>query len=223
MIKYYYRIHEKCGTSSSIPNVSNETCLNNFIKSISSPVNLKINIDSSNEEFKNLISTIHPTITETSLGNGLSFLKVLNDAINENEDEDIIYFVENDYLHLPNIDDYIIDGFKTGATFVTLYDHLDKYTHPNYNDLKSKIILGNMCHWRTTPSTCMTFASKVKTLKKHKQLFFRCCNTPKAPEDHQLFTLLQNLGNVLVSCVPGRCTHGENTLLSPFVNWRKIS
>lgn len=210
-------MHEKCGTSTSMSNINNEKCLINFKKCILNQNNLTINIDNSSNSFVDHIKTIHPIVKISRLGNGFSFLKTLEDAIAENNDDDIIYFVENDYLHLPNIDDYLYDGFSTGSNLVTLYDHLDKYT--SYHSLTSKIFLGKLCHWRTTPSTCMTFAANVKTLKKHKSVFYKHASYPLQPHDHNMFINLWEVGEILVSPIPGRCTHGERAHLSPLIDW----
>ena len=219
-IKYYYRMHEKCGSSNSIENITNKNCLKNFIKGISNIDNLIINIDNSSEIFVEEIKKIHPHISTSNCGNGFSFLKTVDEAILQNSDEDIIYFVENDYVHLPDIDAYILDGFKTGASLVTLYDHNDKYT--SYPELVSKVVIGELCHWRTTPSTCMTFAAKIRTLKRHKDILVKYSSFEKQPHDHYMFIALGNAGNVLVSPIPGRCSHGERGCLSPFISWDNI-
>jgi len=220
-IFYYYRMHSKCGSSNSIDYISNEKCLKNFIKCISDTNNLTINIDNSGPEFYSQIHDIHKNITETSLGNGRSFLWFVSKAIQERSDQDIIYFVENDYIHLPNVDEYLIDGFSTGANYVTLYDHLDKYTDL-YNGLRSEIFAGKKCYWRTTPSTCMTFAAKVKTLKQDFNLIKFFCDTSGPPADHQMFLGLGKNNRVLVSPMPGRCTHGESCCISPYIEWEKF-
>ena len=93
-IKYYYRMHEKCGSSNSIENITNKNCLKNFIKGISNIDNLIINIDNSSDTFAEEIKKIHPHITTSNCGNGFSFLKTVDEAILQNSDEDIIYFVE---------------------------------------------------------------------------------------------------------------------------------
>lgn len=214
-------MHEKCGTNNSVKFISNEKCLKNFIKSIENKNNLTINIDNSSQSFIDDIHQIHENITTSTLGNGKSFLKTLEDAIRDRTDNDIIYFVENDYIHLPEVEKYLLDGFSTGANYVTLYDHPDKYTSL-YNNLFSEIFAGKKCYWRTTPSTCMTFASKVKTIKQDFPLIKFFSDTPGPPADHQMFIALAKSKRMLVSPINSRCTHGESCCISNYIDWESM-
>jgi DNA-binding NarL/FixJ family response regulator len=48
------------------------------------------------------------------------------------DDEEIVYFLENDYLHKPEADKVLQSAFDMhlGIEYVTLYDHPDKYMEP---------------------------------------------------------------------------------------------
>jgi hypothetical protein len=46
------------------------------------------------------------------------------------DSEDIVYIVEDDYLHKPLSPKVIEDGFDIGLDYVSLYDHPDKYLNP---------------------------------------------------------------------------------------------
>ena len=214
-------MHERCGTVNSVPFISNEKCLKNFISSIKSTDRLLINIDNSGQSFIENISKIHNNITTSNLGNGKSFLSILERSIQERDENDVIYFIENDYLHLPEVEEYIEDGFSTGAHYVTLYDHPDKYTDL-YRNLNCQIFAGNKCYWRTTPSTCMTFAAKVKTLRQDFPIIKLFCDTYGPPGDHQMFMALGKNKRVLVSPINSRCTHGESCCIANYINWESL-
>ncbi len=89
---------------------------------------------------------------------GWQMFKIALD-LNSIEDNDLIYFLENDYLHVDGWSDKVIDLYKTfdNLNYVSLYDHNDKYFLPMYEDLVSKIFTSGTHHWRTTPSTCGSF------------------------------------------------------------------
>ena len=159
-------------------------------------------------------------------GNGAqSFLNLLN-YVNEQDynDEDIIYFLEDDYLHRDGWIDIMLEGFEyIGADYYTLYDHPDKYYLPMYENLQSKIIATPSVHWRTTPSTTNTYACKFKTLKKHFDIHVKYCDLiDKWVKDHDKFTHLWNTGSNLISCMPGYSTHVEGNMLSPTIKWEQI-
>lgn len=151
-----------------------------------------------------------------------SFLNLLNYVIKQDYDEeDIIYFLEDDYHHKLGWIDILLEGFEyIGADYYTLYDHPDKYYLPMYEDLQSKIIVTPSVHWRTTPSTTNTYACKFKILKKHFDIHVQYCDlVEKWTKDHSKFTHLWNIGSNLISCIPGYSTHVEGNMLSPTVNW----
>jgi len=154
-----------------------------------------------------------------------SFLNLLNYVIEQNyNDDDIIYFLEDDYLHKPGWIDILLEGFEyIGADYYTLYDHPDKYYLPMYDNLQSKIIVTPSVHWRTIPSTTNTYACRFKTLKQHIDIHVQYCDLlAKWTKDHDKFTHLWKIGSNLISCIPGYSTHVEETMLSPTINWENI-
>ena len=164
-------------------------------------------------------------ITKFGGNDAQSFLNLLNYVVEQNYNaDDIIYFVEDDYLHKEGWIDILLEGFdKIGADYYTLYDHPDKYSLPMYENLTSKIIATPSIHWRTTPSTTNTYACTMGTLKKHINIHIKYCDlVEKWTKDHDKFTHLWNEGSNLISCIPGYSTHVEGNMLSPTINWSKI-
>ena len=164
-------------------------------------------------------------ITKFGGNDAQSFLNLLNYVVEQDYNtDDIIYFVEDDYLHKKGWVDILLEGFdKIGADYYTLYDHPDKYSLPMYEKLTSKIIATPSIHWRTTPSTTNTYACTMGTLKKHINIHIKYCDlVEKWTKDHDKFTHLWNEGSNLISCIPGYSTHVEGNMLSPTINWSKI-
>lgn len=136
------------------------------------------------------------------------------------DDEDLIYFLENDYLHVYSWVDKVLELYNqySNLNYVSLYDHNDKYTSDMYLDLNSKIITTRTHHWRTTPSTCGSFIINKKTFEEdyydHVNVF----------GDHQKFlNLFSSKGRTVITPVPGLSTHCMNNLLSPTIDWKKYS
>lgn len=153
-----------------------------------------------------------------------SFSKTIDLVLDKNfSDDTIVYFLEDDYLHLPNWCEILLEAFSLPIHYVSLYDHLDKYiSGVGYDDLTSKIFVTDSVHWRTTPSTCNTYATKIKTLKEdypiHKH--YSDASPDGVSMDHSKFVHLGNIGKVLVTPIPGYSTHCDH-LQSPTIEWNK--
>lgn len=204
-----------------------EKIFNSLISTLDSRVDYTAFHDSGNGEIENHFLN-HKNVNKISKKGGndaQSFLNVLNYVVEQNyNDEDIIYFLEDDYLHKPGWVNILIEGFEyIGADYYTLYDHPDKYYLPMYDELQSKIIATPSVHWRTTPSTTNTYACKFGTLKKHLDIHIQYCDlVAKWTKDHDKFTHLWKIGSNLISCIPGYSSHIETNMLSPVANWAKI-
>lgn len=149
----------------------------------------------------------------------LSFLETLKYILSKNFDDDtIIYFLEDDYVHRPNWDKIIIDGFTLPVDYVTLYDHGDKYQEM-YKDFMTKVLHTSLSHWMPIPSTTQTFAVKFKTLKEDQKVQKKFSTGYEPSFDHGKFIELHNIGRTLVSSIPGYSTHCVNQFLSPCIDW----
>jgi hypothetical protein len=211
--------------------INNENCLKNFVRVFNKHINDIIVIaDNPSDELLDDIKKYIPinNIVIVKIGNGAGTFNTALDIALTFDDNEVVYFVENDYLHREYSDIILMEGINMGAHFVSLYDHPDKYLNPNeggnpHCEGKSEITrvyLTDNCHWKITNSTTMTFASKVSTLKSvEKQLREYTIGTH--PYDFEMFTELRNMKCSLLTPIPSYSTHGETEYLAPFVNWEK--
>jgi hypothetical protein len=134
-------------------------------------------------------------------------------------DNEIVYFLEDDYLHVADARKVLLEGLGL-ASYVTLYDHPDKY-RPGRGEM-SEIMLTKSSHWKFTKSTTATFATTVETLRADAPAWRWFADGRLGAWDHEAFTALwlQNRRRI-VSCIPGRATHTEAEHLSPLVDWRQ--
>ena len=157
---------------------------------------------------------------------GLSFLNLVNYVESlDLPEEDIVYFLEDDYLHQPKWPEVLQEGFDyIGVDYITLYDHKDKYFLPMYENLQSKVLATPSVHWRTCPSTTNTYACRVKTFKKHIEIHKEYCDLERGfTRDHDKFIRLWQEGSNLISSIPGYSTHVEVEFMSPVVDWEQYS
>jgi len=239
-MKIIYRISPNNFTKIKPNYITNYNCLKNFIENFleGDCEDLHIFIDGNLQEIEsNELSSIYQkynikNINHISEGSsGKSFIKVFNYVLeNFKNPVEIIYFVENDYLHLKNSKKVMENAFYIGASFVTLYDHPDKYIPKerggnlfieNDGGELTKIYLGDYSHYKITNSTTMTFASRLGTLLLLKDVILKWSNE-KYPNDFQMFLEFRELGKLLLSPIPTFATHGETQWLAPLIDWKNI-
>jgi len=159
-------------------------------------------------------------IEKTNFGNNAgSFLHGLSQAITLPSDTNV-YFVEDDYIHHEGSDIILEQGLER-SPYVSLYDHPDKYWNKN-SEKFFKILITEDCHWRTTGSTTMTFASKASFLKEDIDIFYKWCGgTDNWTHDTQLFTELSNKRS-LITPIPGYATHLDSWVIANLVDWKSV-
>jgi len=226
-MKIIYRISDAGYNKVKPDYINNENCLKNFVHVFSNR-DLQIIADNCSEDTLQMITKyIHPDkVEKVSIGHGAgTFNLALSKALTYEHNE-IVYFVENDYLHRLLSPDILQEGFSIGANYVALYDHPDKYINGANPEVEgggevTRVMLSKSCHWKLTNSTTMTFASTVKTLKEDEQLL-RSFTQGSYPRDFDMFLALRDKGRGLVTPIPGYATHGETAWLSPLTDWSTI-
>jgi hypothetical protein len=229
-MKIIYRISDAGYNKVKPDYITNENCLENFVNVFSND-NLYIIADNCSKDTLQMITKyIHPNSIETvSVGHGAGTFNLALDYALTLPDDEIVYFIENDYLHKPNSDKILQEGFELEASFVSLYDHPDKYKgsdqggNPYCEDgaEDTRVYLTDLCHWKITNSTTMTFASKVSTLKRVEPIL-RKHTVGTHPNDFHMFLELRENNELLITPIPGYSTHGETAWLSPLTDWSKI-
>lgn len=166
-----------------------------------------------NEAGEEIVKREEPPDNEKAAGQ-LLYEIIQKDDLSDNQ---IVYIVEDDYLHLPMWSEIIIDFYQKhgGLHYLSLYDHGDKYTQ-RYSGLTSSIFLSGICHWRTVPSTCGTWAAPAIALKEDYDIHHDRLG------DHNKWMKLREKNRAVVSCIPGRATHCMEGFTSPFIDWSSV-
>lgn len=134
------------------------------------------------------------------------------------ESNDLVYFVENDYLHTNDWVDKITELFSTYKLlhYVSLYDHNDKYFLPMYENLVSKVFVTENHHWRTTPSTCGSFIIIRELLELDYDI-----HTSVIGDHNKFLQLAEERNRMVITPIPGLSTHCMEGLMSPTINWEE--
>lgn len=225
-MKIIYRTSDAGYSKVKLPYVNNESCLKNFCKVFFNNIyDIKIIADNCNETtLQGIQKYIDPVnIERVSVGHGAGTFNLALDQALKYDDNEIVYFVENDYLHREGAAEVLLEGFSLGTDFLTLYDHLDKYfdgpnPYVSQGGEDTKVFLSKSCHWKFTNSTTMTFAGKVSALKKYEATFRQFTNTHH-PHDFDMWIALRNQGASLISPIPGYSTHGDLPTVAPLIDW----
>ena len=143
-------------------------------------------------------------------------------------DDAPVYFLEDDYLHLPGSRSLLLEGL-TIADYVTLYDHPDKYINRDQggNPLveqggeMTRVVRTTTTHWKYTNSTTMTFAVAVRILRQDWPIW-DLHTRGYLPVDMYAFLALREKGRRVAVSLPGRSTHCEPQNRSPFVDWESV-
>jgi hypothetical protein len=213
MNKVYYRISDNSYKKIKIPGTNKQICLINFLSNFQ---NFEINIiadnvnDNTFDFIKNLsLQYQNVNIERTNYSNAGSFNYCLDLAL-MNDFETVNYFVEDDYIHRENSELCILEGLEK-SDYVTLFDHPDKYQSEYQYGETCKVFKSKNYIWKTTISTCMTFAVKTKTLKKDYAIFKHYLHNQQHPNDHLIFCDLKSKGRTLSLPLPGFAYHTDLT------------
>lgn len=225
-MRIYYRISDNSSNRQQRLFAENKLkYLGNFLKVFSGHLDgLYIVADNTSDCTLAKLKSLGFSVEETRLGNSGSLNHVFRLVIDGDlPDEETVYFVEDDYLHRFGSPLAIEEGLSIdGISYVSLYDHLDKYKNSVGDHHDTKVFVTKSTHWKIAPSTCMTFATTVGALRRNKKIHYAHVPlTPGFPNDHQMFLALGQANQLLVTPLPGFATQA-NEWASPLMDWKKI-
>ena len=231
-MKIIYRISDSGYNKTKPAYINNEACLKNAIQTFPwFDHDWVILADNISEETRTMVKKYisEKFIKDVSIGHGAGTFNLALDEALQEPDWQVVYFLENDYLHKPNSDKIILEGLELGASFVSLYDHPDKYLPPSQGGNPyceggaedTRVYLTESSHWKITNSTTMTFATTIENLVRTEPTL-RKYTQGTYPEDFKMFLDLREQGELLISSIPGYSTHGETAWLTPLTDWSLV-
>ena len=138
---------------------------------------------------------------------------------------ELIYFVEDDYLHTPEAMRSLLESYillqqqVNGPVILHPCDYPDRYQQP----YPSTILLGGDRHWRTILHTTGTFLLHRQTLLSywdHYRAFGDRCAVPGPSEEGTINAIYQQVP--CFSPLPSLAIHFQDeTTLSPFIDWQR--
>ena len=142
-----------------------------LIKNIIKDQNIEI-ISLDHQKFKTIIKEQKTSQTFANLASLLESFKVAKDRA-----EDLILFVEDDYLHFEEMIGEVVASYEKIASqlnkdiFICPADYPYLYMENN----PTNILIGNKRHWRTINKTLCTFITSKELINKYWDNFHKTC------------------------------------------------
>jgi len=140
--------------------------------------------------------------------------------------EDLVFFVEDDYLHFEPMVEEMIASFERIASQVNkdIFMCPADYPYLYMNNEKTNILIGNKRHWRTINQTLCTFMTTKSLLDKYWDNFYNTCldrNDPFEKHLNEIYTkefCISPLKSLSLHLTNVNSSYG----LSPFINYKKL-
>ena len=192
----------------------------NRIKKLINNYNIKI-IPLDHKKFETKIKKQKSKETFSNLASLLQSFEIGKDM-----GEDLIFFVEDDYLHFEPMLEEMIASYERIASQIgkDIFMCPTDYPFLYMNNEKTNILIGNKRHWRTTKKTLCTFMTSKKLLDQYWEMFQKTCLDRNDPFEKYLneiylkefcFSPLKSLSLHLTNI---NSSYG----LSPFIDYKKL-
>ena len=140
--------------------------------------------------------------------------------------EDLVFFVEDDYLHFEPMMEEMIASYERIASQVNreIFMCPADYPYLYMNNEKTNILIGNKRHWRTINQTLCTFLTTKSLLEKYWDNFYNTCldrNNPFEKHLNEIYTkefCISPLKSLSVHLTNVNSSYG----LSPFIDYKKL-
>lgn len=178
-------------------------------------------INLNREDYKN---KIRPQTNEETIGNLASLYQSFELA--KEQGEDLIYFVEDDYLHFEPMLEEMIASYERIASQLNkdIFMCPSDYPYLYMDNKKTNILIGNKRHWRTVDKTLCTFLTSKKLLDKYWDNFKKTCETRHDPFEKHLNEIYNQ--EICISPLKSLSLHLTNVNssygLSPFIDYKKL-
>ena len=205
---------------------STEQCLtkiNNIFKNFNTKYNL-INLDV--EKFRKKINPINERGDKVTFNQISNMANIHQSLLEAKKSEDLIYFVEDDYIHNKNSINEMI------FTYERIVSQLNKeivLCPTDYPYLYAKaditqIFLGHKYHWRKVNETLCTFLTSRLMIEKYWNRYISICEKEHAPFEKPMHEIYEK--ELCISPIPSLAIHLTNINsifgLSPNMNWKKL-
>ena len=146
--------------------------------------------------------------------------------LGKEQGEDLVFFVEDDYLHFEPMMEEMIASYEriTSQVNKDIFMCPADYPYLYMNNEKTNILIGNKRHWRTINQTLCTFMTTKSLLDKYWDNFYNTCLDRNDPFEKHLNEIYKK--EFCISPLKSLSLHLTNVNssygLSPFIDYKKL-
>jgi len=162
--------------------------------------------------------------TQETFSNLASLLQCFE--IGKDTGEDLIFFVEDDYLHFETMLEEMVATYERVSSQIgkDIFMCPSDYPYLYTNNEKTNILIGNKRHWRTISKTLCTFLTSKKLLNIYWQNFSKNCEDRHDPFEKYINEIYRK--EICISPLKSLSVHLTNINssygLSPFINYKDL-
>ena len=190
-------------------------------------INIKfeiINLDLKKFKQIKVLNKNNPAIEKNMRATMASILTSFNIA--KEKSNDLVYFVEDDYIHKKETIIEMVSTYEKIATELDRELFLCPVDYPYlYKKLdNSNILIGNNYHWRTVNESLLTFLTSKDLINKYWNELLLMAENEHSPFETPLHKIYEK--ELCLSPIPSLAMHCTNVNsifgLSPNMNWKKL-
>ncbi len=211
------------------PNINVKTIIIDDNSSIGNLNIIKKLIDGNNMEIINLDILKYQNIiskqkSKETFANLASLLQSFE--IGKNAGKDLIYFIEDDYLHFETMLEEMVSSYERIASQINkdIFMCPSDYPYLYMDNTKTNILIGNKRHWRTIDKTLCTFLTTKNLLDRYWDNFYKNCLERHDPFEKYLNEIYSK--EICISPLKSLSLHLTNINssygLSPFIDYKKL-
>ena len=146
--------------------------------------------------------------------------------IGKDNGEDLIYFIEDDYLHFEPMLEEMVASYERIASQINkdIFMCPTDYPYLYMDNIKTNVLIGNKRHWRTVDKTLCTFMTTKNLLDKYWDNFYKNCLNRHDPFEKYLNEIYSK--EICISPIKSLSLHLTNINssygLSPLINYKKL-
>tara|TARA_B100000676_G_scaffold291348_1_gene325782 strand:+ start:193 stop:1158 length:966 start_codon:yes stop_codon:yes gene_type:complete len=190
------------------------------IKKLINEENVEI-VSLNHEKYKTLIKKQKSIETFSNLASLMNSFE-----IGKNQSEDLIFFVEDDYLHFEPMLDEMVSTYERISSQIKkdIFICPSDYPYLYMSNEKTNIIIGTKRHWRTINNTLCTFLTSKFLLNKYWANFEKTCLNRNDPFEKYINDIYKE--EICISPLKSLSLHLTNINssygLSPFIDYKKL-